>query len=59
MCLLAKYKVFLNEYIDEEAIELLEKHADITNNLEKISEVDAIILRTFLFLASLLKTLQN
>ncbi len=47
MCLLAKYKVFLNEYIDEEAIELLEKHADITNNLEKISEVDAIILRTF------------
>ncbi len=47
MCLLAKYKVFLNEYIDEEAIELLEKHADITNNLEKISEIDAIILRTF------------
>lgn len=42
-----KIKVFLNEYIHPQAFEKLRKYADVTERIEDIPEVDAIILRTF------------
>lgn len=38
--------VYLNEYIHPDAITLLKQHGEITDTFDRISEVDAIILRT-------------
>ncbi|WMI80391.1 hydroxyacid dehydrogenase [Anaerotignum sp. MB30-C6] len=40
-------KVFLNEFIHEEALAKLKSFAEVTDNLDEIAEVDAIILRAF------------
>jgi len=39
------YSVYLNEYIDPKAVELLKAQARIVNNFDHIEELDAIVLR--------------
>ena len=40
-------KVFLNEFIHEDALAKLKSFAEVTDNLDDIAEVDAIIIRVF------------
>ena len=40
-----KYKVYLNEHIDEDALNTLQKYATLTNNLDELKDIDAMIIR--------------
>nr|WP_275955870.1 hydroxyacid dehydrogenase [Oceanobacillus polygoni] len=40
-----KYKVYLNEHIDEDALNTLQKYATVTNNLDELKDIDAMIIR--------------
>lgn len=52
-------KVFLNEFIHEDALAKLKAFAEVTDNLEEIAEVDAIILRIFPVSRELMEKAKN
>lgn len=54
-----KFKVFINEHIDKDALNLLQEQAVITNNLDELEEVDAIILRALHVDSDMIKEAKN
>ena len=52
-------KVYLSEYIDPAALELLRSRAEVTDSLDRPEEIDAIILRVFPVPAELMDRCKN